>query len=315
MIYQQIKLDLILEKNIPFNVYIKDLNNHYIPIILSTKDQTSEEKDLLNELISINASFFCLKKDSSLYQNFLEKSIAKTLHQDVSSALNNEDFPTLYQCLKTHFLSLSIQEKDTYFNDYTLAKKIILDYLSPDDYLFKMSALSYFALFFGELNEKRNVSPTRNLVQIFLATYFSHYGLTQLPFEILNKSQDNFNLKEKEFFFSQIDEVDICINKLHLITDPITQRLIQETRQRTNLKGHPKALKMTNIHPYSFYIALVIHIFELSQGKLNGQLFNFKQILVLLKNKYKLPHLEFDFSESAISSIISLIYTDSNKYK
>ena len=301
-----IKINKIIFSNhdiFDFDIFIKNENNKAIPIVLKNNSIKEEVATLISELKTLNTPFYIRQEYEDLYKQLLktEGPHEFKISKELNNAIISDEYDRILNQITDEINSFDISPTDHAYKDYLLFNNIINQHSTSKDFLFKISSFNYYFLKYS------GVKKQNELIQVFLASYFSLYGLTQLPIEIINKPQANLNAAESEILKDQIHLNNLNINKLHLITDPATQKIISQVRE---VNTRSKQFKQNELHPFSLYIALTIHLFELSNGKLNGQLFQIKQLVILLKNKHKLPQLEFDFGPDAINSIISLIYTD-----
>lgn len=238
--------------------------------------------------------------NAKLKEIFDEKNGVFNFQNEFEKACENDNFEKVIEYARIEILTFSV----THTHTISLALELSKQHLKADHYLNRIVASSYF------LAKACNISDQLALADIVCGAYLSHMGLTQLPLTLVRTPTLNLFDKDKSLFEKHTILGNHLIKRSGLELSERAKRIILDHHERILGNGYPTMKYGESIEPLSQIVGSMAHLFEFSSGKITGNKFPLKSIIVNMKNKSYIPGLEFDFGDMIYNSLVTLINAD-----
>jgi response regulator RpfG family c-di-GMP phosphodiesterase len=215
-------------------------------------------------------------------------------------ACENDDFEKIIEYARVEILTFSV----THSHTISLALELTKMHLKKDNFVNRIVANSYFVA------KACNIIDQAALADVVCGAFLSHIGYTQLPLSLVQSSALNLFNKDKKLFEKHTILGNHLIKRSNLEISERAKRIILDHHERNAGGGYPSMKYGESIEMLSQVIGSVAHLFEFSSGKITGNKFPLKSIIVSMKNKSYTPGLEFDFGDMIYNSLVTLINAD-----
>lgn len=331
------KAHLKNKKMFPFQLYIfNPIHHNYSLVLNGNRPMTSEINNFIHYLLEKGGKLAILKKQKKtfliatenneqdipslakrelhelekeqiMYQKLYEMHVAKNgvfaFQFEFNKATGQDDFSKIIEQAKIELMAFSVCRSPTVSLAIAIAKEI----LTNDNELSRQIAVAYF------LAKTMNINDQDSLGDIVVSSAFMHMGYTQYSLNVTRKPYLNlFDEEKKQFQKHTILSNYLCKKSNFPFSDRV-KKIILDHHERYNGNGYPQEKNGDSIEPLALLIGAVAHLFEYSNGKIDGSKRPIKSTLHAIKNKSFSPGLELDFSDRIIKSLENLINTDNVK--
>jgi len=330
--YFHIEFEMLKDKKIfPFHLYVYNrVSDKYSPFIFANSPLTSDKANFLEMIIEkggILAVDETQKRTFLMAQDLKEEDVPSLQEPELTElekqqienqkALENKrkeegeyNFQAgLASCLKdNNFLPmiLSVKEETQAFSmrvnhTVSLARHLSLELLVEDNFINRIVAVSYY------LAKNCDMKDELALGDVICGAFFCHLGHTQMDFHLSHKPHLEFDYEEEKKYKKHPGLAQHILNKSKVDLSGRCKVIISSHHERYDGNGYPTNRMGSHIDILALIVGAVSHIFEFSEGKVNGRVQPIKSVLRLMKNKVFTAGLEFEYGDTIYENIINIL--------
>ena len=318
------------DKIFPFHLYVfNPQNKKYSPFIYANSPLTKDKREFLKFVIKHQGSpaiQLGQKKTFLRHFHYEEKDIPGLnleeiseeekerilrikileLHDSKSSfqfqntlrkCIEEDDFLPLIKRAREEIQCFNLKISHSVSLASFLAKKI----LTVDSIGNRVVCVSYF------LARTLNIDGETELADLINAAFFYHIGMTQLEISISQSNIINLDPESKDRYKKHPGLGQHLLRKSKIEINDRTLDIINQHHERVNGSGFPKNKKESSIDFMALILGAISHIFEFSSGKINGSTQPLVTVIKGMKNKNFTTGLEFEFGDTILETLESLI--------
>ena len=294
-------LDLIIEKGAKLAVLRKQKRT-----FLQSQEYNIEDIPSLasggNELTVAEKEHIMNSKYKEIYE---EKNGPFNFQVEFQKACDTDNFYKIIEYAQIDFLCYN----HTLSHTMCLAHYFIRNFLTSDNYINRIVATCYF------LTKSLNITDPESLGDVICAAYLANVGYSQLPLKMIKTPTNNLSRAERKLFEKHTILGNHLLRKHQLAISDRCKKIILDHHERSSGTGYPTMKAGNAIDALSEIVGCVYHIFEYSNGKINGTKSSIRSIIVSIKNRTFQPGLEVDFGEIINYQLAELINTEQTEFK
>lgn len=262
-----------------------DLEENEVPS-LKEPEKTEDELDREKKISELET-----KKESEGSYNF---------QSEFGQSIRNNNFAAMIERARDEIITFSVRVNHT----VSLARYLSEKLMTEDNFNNRIVAVSYF------LTKNCDIKDEQSLGDLVCAAFFCHLGHTQLDFSLSHKPTLEMTEEEGKRYKKHAGLSQHLLNKSEVDLTGRSKQVIITHHERYDGSGYPTGKRGDYLDVLSLILGAVSHIFEFSEGKINGRVTPITSVINFMKNKTFSAGLEFEFGDKIYENIITLLSED-----
>jgi HD-GYP domain-containing protein (c-di-GMP phosphodiesterase class II) len=292
-------VDYLIEHGGKLAILKKQKKTFLTAMVIDESEIPSLKNRELHELEKEQAMYTALK------EIYINKNGAFDFHKAFDQAASTDNYTQIIEYARVEILTFSVCHSPTTSFAIHLAKT----YLTTDNLINRIVAVAYFSAKTMNLNDQSTLSD------IIVGGFLMHLGYTQLPLKMSRTPYLSLGDSEKKLYKKHTILANHLVKRGDLDISERCRKIIMDNHERASGNGYPGEKLSESIDTLSLLVGAVSHLFEFSEGKINGNKKSITSVIINMKNRTFIPGLEFDFGDKIFDIIVNIINTDNKDYK
>lgn len=258
---------------------------------LQARELSELEKKRLEKLKAIHESYISDDGEE------LVKPPAYDLKDGLSSCIKEDNFLPMIIAARNEIEVFEVNISHT----VSLAAYLAENLLTEDNFTNRIVAVSYF------MTKNMDMKDQETLADIICAGFFCHLGYTQLDYSISHTPELELTEKDQRKLRKHPGYSHHLLVKSGVEISDRCKHIIFQHHERYDGSGYPSQKHSDFIDILALTLGAITHIFEFSEGRINGGRLPLGSVINRLKNKTFTSGLEFEFGDKIYENLINLV--------
>jgi HD-GYP domain-containing protein (c-di-GMP phosphodiesterase class II) len=225
------------------------------------------------------------------------------LKSGLKMCLQMNNFMPMIMAAQSEILLFELTISHTVSLARDLAKKLLIE----DNFTNRIVAVSYF------FAKNMDMIDQQTLSDLICAAFFAHLGYTQIEHSISHKPELEYSDKEKKKIRKHPGYSHHLLLKSGVEISERCKNIIFQHHERYSGSGYPSQKHGEFIDQLALILGAVLHVFEFSTGRVNGDSPPLYSVIDRIKNKTFSAGLEFDFGDKIYENLIYILSSENIK--
>lgn len=264
-----------------------DIKEEKIPSLNKTLEYSKVENERLTQILKLQEE-----------QEFIAG-------EEFKKAIGSGDFENIIDRARQEFTLLPQNVSLNISNAIRMCEL----FLREDCFHNRIIATVYFVAKFYKIQDPQE------LADLMLASFFYDVGLTQISYSFKNKRQNEFEGDFLDQFENHPGLSMHLIRKSGFKIEGKVQAIIQEHHERFQGTGFPHKKQDPYLDKLTQILGLVDYVFHFSEGYINGEKMDIKEVVSYIRNKVNYKGLNNDFNPEIVNVLYGLMLMGNSKSK